>query len=162
MSGGIREVSFPGIRTVSAPPIREVSAALVNGTVLPPPAAQPGLLGRIGERTKLSSREVAFAWARELRLPLSTRVVVAEVVGLHAGDVIEFGVDELFGVMISEREFMYAAYGVVRRGFIDLARPAVHRDKDGMVVNTFVRHGKAHPPKGTSYLAGELVAAVLR
>ena len=120
------------------------------------------MLGRINERTKLSSREVAFAWARELRLPLAERVVGAEVAGLHAGDVIEFAVDELFGVMISEREFMYAAYGVVRRGFIDLARPAVHREKDGTVVNTFVRHGKGHPPKGTSYLAGELVAAVLR
>ncbi len=34
-------------------------------------------------------------------------------------------------------------------------------DDDGRVHNTYVRHGKDYPPKGTRYLAGELLAHVI-
>lgn len=58
-------------------------------------------------------------------------------------------------------EILYLARGVVRRGFVDAARPSVARDADGRVHNTYVRHGKDYPPKGTRYLAGELLAHVI-
>lgn len=59
-------------------------------------------------------------------------------------------------------EMMYVARGVVRRGFVDPARPKIRRDKQGRVVNTYLRHGKDQPPEGTRYLAGELLAHVIR
>jgi hypothetical protein len=59
-------------------------------------------------------------------------------------------------------ELVYAGNGVIRRGFVDPARPSVRRDYAGAVVNTFLRHGKQWPPKGTRYLAGELLAHVIR
>lgn len=59
-------------------------------------------------------------------------------------------------------EFMYTGGGVIRRGFLDPTRPSIRRDLDGSVVNTFLRHGKHWPPKGTRYLAGELLAHVIR
>ena len=58
-------------------------------------------------------------------------------------------------------EFMYVGGGVIRRGFLDPTRAAVRRDLNGTVVNTFLRHGKQWPPKGTRYLAGELLAHVI-
>ena len=59
-------------------------------------------------------------------------------------------------------DFVYLAGGIVRRGFVDPARPAMRRDADGAVVNTYLRAGKRWPPKGTHYLAGELLVAVRR
>jgi hypothetical protein len=59
-------------------------------------------------------------------------------------------------------EFMYVSGGAVRRGFVDPRRPAIRRDAAGAVVNTFMRTGKRWPPKGTHYLAGELLAQVVR
>lgn len=59
-------------------------------------------------------------------------------------------------------ELIYVAGGVVRRGFADPHRPARRRDANGSVVNTFLRAGKRWPPKGTHYLAGELLAHVVR
>jgi len=50
---------------------------------------------------------------------------------------------------------------VIRRGFMDRSRPAVRRDAHDRVVNTFLRHGKRWPAKGTHYLAGELIAHVI-
>lgn len=58
-------------------------------------------------------------------------------------------------------EMMYLARGVVRRGFVDPARPRTRRDDAGRVVNTYLRHGKDQPPAGTRYLAGELLAHVI-
>ena len=55
-------------------------------------------------------------------------------------------------------EFLYAGGGVIRRGFLDPTRPTIRRDLNGAVVNTFLRHGTHWPPKGTRYLAGELLA----
>jgi len=59
-------------------------------------------------------------------------------------------------------EMVYVAGGVVRRGFLDPALPHVARDKQGQVHNSYLRHGKDWPPKGTRYLTGELLAAVYR
>jgi len=58
-------------------------------------------------------------------------------------------------------EFLYAGGGVIRRGFLDPTRPSTRRDGDGLVLNTFLRHGKRWPPKGTRYLAGELLSHVI-
>ncbi|NVB83236.1 MAG: hypothetical protein HOV81_32990 [Kofleriaceae bacterium] len=59
-------------------------------------------------------------------------------------------------------EFLYLGNGVVRRGFMDPARANMRRDGDGSVLNTFMRHGRRWPPKGTRYLAGELVSHVVK
>ncbi len=59
-------------------------------------------------------------------------------------------------------EYVYAGGGVVRRGFVDPARPSMRRDLTGAVVNTFLRHGKKWPAKGTRYLAGELLVHLIR
>lgn len=58
-------------------------------------------------------------------------------------------------------EFVYAGGGVIRRGFVDVAHPTVRRDLGGHVLNTFMRHGKQWPPKGTRYLSGELLGGVI-
>ena len=59
-------------------------------------------------------------------------------------------------------EMLYLAAGVVRRGFVDPGMPHVARDADRRVRNTFLRHGKDQPPRGTRYLAGELLAGAWR
>jgi len=58
-------------------------------------------------------------------------------------------------------EMMYAGGGVIRRGFVDPSRPSTRRDLSGVVINTFLRHGKQWPPKGTRYLSGELLSHVI-
>ena len=58
-------------------------------------------------------------------------------------------------------EFLYAGGGIIRRGFLDPTRASSRRDVDGAVLNTFLRHGKKWPPKGTRYLAGELLSHVI-
>ena len=68
-------------------------------------------------------------------------------------------------VSVDERgvvEFIYLARGVVRRGFVSPARPRDKRDDSGRVLNTFVRHSDGRDPRGTRYLAGELLAATIR
>ena len=74
---------------------------------------------------------------------------------------------DLIGIVVSrdERnvtEFVYVGNGIVRRGFIDVTRPKTKRDKNGAVVNTFLRHTKRWPNKGSHYLAGEHLAYVIR
>ena len=74
---------------------------------------------------------------------------------------------DLVGVAIARDargvvEFVWLGGGVVRRGFVDPARPRTRRDAARAVVNTFLRAGKRWPPKGTRYLAGELLAHVVR
>jgi hypothetical protein len=59
-------------------------------------------------------------------------------------------------------EFLYAGGGVLRRGFLDVSRAGLRRDRDGRVVNTFLRTGGRWPPAGTHYLAGELLGAIVR
>ena len=59
-------------------------------------------------------------------------------------------------------ELVYLAGGVIRRGFVDVTRASTRRDLQGRVINTFIRHVRRMPPKGTRYLAGELLSAVIR
>jgi hypothetical protein len=59
-------------------------------------------------------------------------------------------------------EILFVGGGIVRRGFVDPARPRVARDKAGHVHNTFLRFGKNWPPKGTRYLTGELLSSGFR
>lgn len=59
-------------------------------------------------------------------------------------------------------ELIYLGGGVIRRGFLDASRPKVKRDDERAIVNTFMRHGKRWPAKGSHYLAGELVAHLIR
>lgn len=59
-------------------------------------------------------------------------------------------------------EFIYCAGGAIRRGFMDLRHPDKRRDAAGTIENTFLRTGNRWPPKGTHYLAGELLANVIR
>ena len=75
--------------------------------------------------------------------------------------------DDLVAVVIGRdargvAEMLYVGGGVIRRGFVDPARPSMRRDAAARVVNTFMRHGTRWPPKGTHYLAGELVSHVIR
>jgi hypothetical protein len=90
-----------------------------------------------------------------------------------AGDLLVFERTEndeapdLVGIAIARdargvTEFVYSAGGAIRRGFVDPRRPAQHRDASGAVVNTFLRTGNRWPPKGTHYLAGELLIHVIR
>jgi hypothetical protein len=58
-------------------------------------------------------------------------------------------------------EFIFCAGGAIRRGFVDPRHPAQHRESSGAVVNTFMRTGNRWPPKGTHYLAGELLLHVV-
>lgn len=58
-------------------------------------------------------------------------------------------------------ELAYLAAGVWRRGLIDPARPRLHRDGEGRVVNTFLRHRRATLPAKTRFLTGELLIGVL-
>jgi hypothetical protein len=59
-------------------------------------------------------------------------------------------------------EFVYLARGVIRRGWVNPARPTVKRHDDGRVLNTFVRHNDGGLPRSAPTLAGELLAAVIR
>jgi hypothetical protein len=74
---------------------------------------------------------------------------------------------DLIGIVVArdERnvtEFVYLGEGIVRRGFVDVTRPKTKRDKAGAVVNTFLRHTKRWPNKGSHYLAGEHLQHVIQ
>ena len=58
-------------------------------------------------------------------------------------------------------EVLYLGAGVVRRGWFDVTRPALRRDRAGKVVNTPLRHNRDQPPRGTHFLAGELYAGAI-
>jgi hypothetical protein len=59
-------------------------------------------------------------------------------------------------------EFVFCAGGAIRRGFYDTRHADKRRDAAGRVLNTFLRTGNRWPPKGTHYLAGELLVHVIR
>ncbi len=122
-------------------------------------AAQPATIAALVEQAQTNR---AFVPAAELALT-----------GLRVGDLLVFdrAIDDapasLLGLVASidargVSEFFYVAGGVVRRGFIDPARPALVRDADRRVVNTFLRHKQNQPPAGTHFLTGELIAGAIR
>lgn len=59
-------------------------------------------------------------------------------------------------------EFIFCAGGAIRRGFLDTRHADQRRDAAGRALNTFMRTGNRWPPKGTHYLAGELLVHVIR
>lgn len=111
--------------------------------------------------------EQLLGWSREAGL-LRELDTPPEPGDLLVFDEIETAADaDLIAVAVArdERgvtEMIYASGGVIRRGFVDTNRPALRRDHEGRIVNTFMRSGRRWPPKGTHYLAGELLAHVIR
>ena len=155
---------------------------------LPPPAIQAtgDLRALVGRRDPRAPVEAAITWAREVGKNIDMSAdddivtwadrenrLLDPTTPPERGDLLVFdrvtSDDEadLLGVVIArdERgvtEFLYLGGGVVRRGFVDATRPTVKRDKARAIVNTFVRHGKRWPTKGSHYLAGEHLAHVIR
>jgi hypothetical protein len=177
------------IRVVSAPRIREASAAAA-AEVAASPAARPAardalpaphrgavaaaapraladLRARVGQRDRRDAVTVALEWTRGL----GRRTV--EFDAIAPGDLLVFDhvisdePSDLVAIASARDdrgviELVYVGGGVVRRGYVDPARPAMRRDAEARVVNTFLRHGKRWPAKGTHYLAGELLAYAIR
>jgi hypothetical protein len=152
----------------------------------PRPRTPIDLHDLVGRREKGEAFAVTLGWARGLGVQAEASTG-AELVAwadrahkLHGagelpepGDLLVFDrtqgddTSDLIAIVVGRDarnviEMIYVAGGVVRRGFVDAARPAMRRDKDGAVVNTYLRHGKRSPPSGTHYLAGELLAHVVR
>ena len=125
------------------PDVGAVAGASEDGPALVERARRQGALGEPDDRPIETGDLLVF-----------DRAVDGEPASLVA---VALGRDER-GVI----EMLYLARGVVRRGFVDPARPKVRRDDEGRVVNTYLRHGKDWPPKGTRYLSGELLAHVIR
>lgn len=127
------------------------------------PASTPGDGGDAGDA---ASGAALIAWAER-----SGRLADPDAIALP-GDLVVFDratsddPADLVGVAIGRdargvTELIYAGGGVVRRGYVDAARPAMRRDAHSAVVNTYLRHGKRWPSKGSHYLAGELLAHVI-
>jgi hypothetical protein len=188
----IREASAAAAQAVTASPAvarkAELPAPNQIAATEPLPATRipADLRALVGRRDKREPIEAAIAWARELGMQVvgarSEEILVwAETHDrLHdaatppeRGDLLVFDRvnsdddADLFGVVIArdERnvtEFLYLGGGVIRRGFVDAARPKTKRDQAGASVNTFLRTGKRWPAKGSRYLAGEHLAHVIR
>jgi hypothetical protein len=84
-----------------------------------------------------------------------------------AGDLVVFEDGWLVGVVTSVRadgtiEFVFARDGVVRRGFLNPARPDERRDPRGRVLNTFVRPFRSQDRGSQRYLGGQLLSGFLR
>jgi hypothetical protein len=152
----------------------------------PPLRAPPDLRSLVGRRDARDPLAAVAAWSRELGAPLTAtsgaallswatearRLRPASEVPLP-GDLLVFDQavsDELSDLvaLVLDRdargvtEFVYLAAGVIRRGLVDASRPSTNRDAGGATVNTFLRHGRRWPAPGTRYLAGELLAHVIR
>lgn len=150
------------------------------------PHTPTDLRALVGRRTKANAFDLAIAWADALGAVAPAVREGAPLISwareasrLHdldepaqPGDLLVFDDIEsdaeadLIAVVVARddrnvTEFIYASGGVIRRGFFDANRPSLRRDHEGKVVNTFMRTGKRWPPKGTHYLAGELLAHVI-
>lgn len=188
---GVRIVRAPTIHEVSAAhPSRsrtQLPAPHRRPTTAPPPQVRTAaeLRALVGLREPRDGTLVALEWARQLGTAIDG-ASIADVIAwgerrnrladraaaAMPGDLLVFertssDADlDLIGIAIARdargvTEFLYVAGGVIRRGFVDAARPTTKRDDKQRVVNTFVRHGRRHPPPGTRYLAGELLAHVV-
>ena len=159
---------------------------LPAGAVVPALHTATDLRGHVGYRDKRDPFAVGIEWARALGRTTdgatsadllawaesSSRLADPTEAALP-GDLLVFdhatsdSEADLIAVVIDRdargvTEYVYLGNGVVRRGFVDVTRPATRRDPQGVVVNTYLRHGKRWPAKGTHYLAGELLAHVIR
>lgn len=159
----------PGLAAIAS--VAELRT-LVGRTVGPKDPRDPALLALAWARTlsgvaiDASSGSRLVAWAKKGQRLESPAADVAP------GDLLVFSRVEgdyadLVAVVIDRDprgviEFAYLGGEIVRRGFVDPARPTLARDGLGGVVNTFLCHTRRLPPKGTRYLAGELLSHVVR
>jgi hypothetical protein len=174
-------------RMVCKPEPSALRASHRSAEPAPPPLRTPlDLRHLVGRRDKRDPLAAAAAWSRELGAPLAA-ATGAEVVSWAAeagrlrpatetplpGDLLVFDQAtsddpaDLVALVVDRdargaTEFVYLAAGIVRRGLVDATRPSLHRDGSGATVNTFLRHGRRWPAPGTRYLAGELLAHVIR
>lgn len=175
-------------RRIACNPEPSALRAPHRGAAPPPPPLRTPLDLRhlVGRRDKRDPLAAVAAWSRELGAPLAA-ATGAELVSWATeagrlrpatetplpGDLLVFDQatsDEpadLVALVVDRdtrgvTELVYLAAGVVRRGLVDATRPSLHRDGSGATVNTFLRHGRRWPAPGTRYLAGELLAHVIR
>lgn len=158
---------------------------LPAGTALPTIRETPGLRALVGVRDPRDAAAVALGWAHALGRTVEATtgpelVAWAEPAGRLAdpnalalpGDLLVFdhatsdAEADLLAIVIARddrgvTEYLYVGNGVIRRGFVDPTRPTARRDAQAKVVNTYLRHGKRWPAKGSHYLAGELLAHVV-
>ncbi len=187
----IREASAEAASAVVANHGAQARSALAHphripeAVPLPPIRTPDDLRTLVGRRDSRDATILALGWVRDLGRqvdPAATEDLVAwaretgrldPADGATPGDLIVFdqAVSErradLVAVVIArdERgvsEILYLGGGVIRRGFVDPARPRTRRDIDDRVVNTFLRHGRRWPAPGTRYLAGELYVHLIR
>jgi hypothetical protein len=148
--------------------------------------APADLRGLVGHHDRRDAVLVALGWARQLGARVGgpsggelvawarrQQLLAPPTEAAAPGDLLVFdrtegdGRAELVGVVVARdlhgvTEFVYLGGEIVRRGFVDTERPSLARDPSGAVVNTYLCHVKrAMPPKGTRYLAGELLAHVV-
>lgn len=177
-----RYASQPAWAQLPAP--NRASSSITGAVALPHEPAD--LRSLVGTRDKRDPFVVLLSWTTTLGLRVEgtdggSLVAWAASAGKlephtatpNPGDLVVFdhavgeSESDLVGLVLARdargvTEFLYVGGGVIRRGFYDATRPTIRRDVDGVVVNTFLRHGKQWPPKGTRYLSGELIAHVVR
>ena len=168
-----------------APQRTPSAGASLAAPLLPLPHEPSDLRSLVGARDKRDSFAIVTSWTTALGLHVEgtdgpSLVRWAESSGklsdkadiARPGDLVVFDhvvadqTSDLVALVLARdgrgvTEFLYAGGGVIRRGFYDATRPTIRRDVDGAVVNTFMRHGKQWPPKGTRYLSGELLSHVI-
>jgi hypothetical protein len=159
--------------------------ALPATAPLPTVRSPDDLRTLVGRRDQREPTAAALGWARDLGAPLEalttaellawaerTNRLGAPTATAQPGDLLVFdhvtsdAEADLLAVVIArdERgvtELVYLGGGVIRRGFVDATRPSLRRDAEQKTVNTFLRHGRRWPAKGSHYLAGELLAHVV-
>ncbi|MDX2093423.1 MAG: hypothetical protein SFX73_36605 [Kofleriaceae bacterium] len=159
--------------------------ALPASAPLPTVRTPDDLRTLVGRRDPRDPIAAALGWARDLGAPLEalttadlrawaerTTRLSAPTATAQPGDLLVFdhvtsdAEGDLVAVVIARdargvTEFVYLGGGVIRRGFVDATRPSLRRDSELRVVNSFVRHGKRWPARGSHYLAGELLAHVV-
>jgi hypothetical protein len=177
-----RYATQPAWMQLPAP--HRASSAITGAIALPHEPAD--LRSLVGTRDKRDPFVVLLSWTTTLGVHVegtdgATLVAWAASTGKlepntatpNAGDLVVFdhvvgeNESDLVGLVLARdgrgvTEFLYVGGGVIRRGFYEATRPTIRRDVDGIVVNTFMRHGSKWPPKGTRYLSGELIAHVIR
>lgn len=182
----IRTVSAAEVAVPARPPA--ALPAPHRGDLPPPPLRVPvDLRALVGHRDRRDPLAAVLGWSRALGGPAITAASGAELVAwatetrrLRAptetplpGDLLVFdqatsdAPSDLVAIAVARdargvTDLVYLASGIVRRGLLDASRPSLHRDPTGATVNTYVRHGKRWPTPGTHYLAGELLAHIIR
>lgn len=181
---GIRVVSAPTIREASAaaadavpapPPALRAPHALGKDAPLPVARELADLRALVGRRDARDPVPTTLALLGSLGRRVPADLAEGDDPTASApqpGDLLVFDhavgdrESDLVAIVIARDargvlEMLYLGGGVYRRGFVFPENPWTRRDKDGAVLNTYLRHGKRWPSKGSHYLAGELLARVI-